>query len=576
MTERDHLIYTLGTGNYKEAEYRVEDDGPTSMSRFVPVALVNLPDLDDSKVTILATQEAREANLPALREELGTPDIDTEDVEILEGRDREEQATIFRRVVDSIEPGERVHLDVTHALRHLPLLMTGAATYAASLEDDVELAGIYYGAWELGDDSTDPPTVPVLEATRWYRNLRWFHAVEAVNEGTNWTHLKGVLNEDVGELFEAGSPPEDLPKFKDAVACVVGPIGQGLPIEAGIKARPLLDCIDGLEEDAEGSPAGRFLAEKLEEAIEPWALQAEDKDQVSLDTEELSRQLAFATFLVERGEIAQALSLLREWLVNLVLFVTGHHDDWLDRDVRDDAAQIVKALAERAKEDEIEQTEFGAKVGRQWQAISKRRNAFMHAGMKVDSISVEGKHKKTLQFLNELGCLLSNVEDLDLAVGSGGRLLIGSLGYKIGALFTAAVRTQPDRILVLCSRETEGRVKETLEHIDEELERGVEVVDVIVLSEPRSGADEVEEVMAKKEHLPALTSAGEVVLNLAGGTSLMQHLVGRLGREAKRLGAGVRRGIVSDQRDRDEQEKDPFFVREWIELDGSAAEQEDV
>jgi hypothetical protein len=63
-----------------------------------------------------------------------------------------------------------------------------------------------------------------------------------------------------------------------------------------------------------------------------------------------------------------------------------------------------------------------------------------------------------------------------------------------------------------------------------------------------------------------LAQASEVVVNLAGGTTVMQYVVERIGAEAERLGVPVQRVAVVDRRSLDEQRANPYVVGELVRL----------
>lgn len=62
-------------------------------------------------------------------------------------RDEAEQVELLRAIAGHVQPGDCVHLDVTHGFRHLPMLALLAALYLR-IARDAQVEGIWYGAFD--------------------------------------------------------------------------------------------------------------------------------------------------------------------------------------------------------------------------------------------------------------------------------------------------------------------------------------------------------------------------------------------------------------------------------------------
>ena len=71
------------------------------------------------------------------------------------GRDTGEQVEILRRMALAIGEGEAVTLDVTHGLRHLPMLAQTSALYLRRVKK-VVVRGLYYGALDMTREGVTP------------------------------------------------------------------------------------------------------------------------------------------------------------------------------------------------------------------------------------------------------------------------------------------------------------------------------------------------------------------------------------------------------------------------------------
>lgn len=71
------------------------------------------------------------------------------------GWNTDEQAGILQRMAADIAEGDMVTLDVTHGLRHLPMLAQMSALYLRRVKK-VEICGLYYGALDMTRDGLTP------------------------------------------------------------------------------------------------------------------------------------------------------------------------------------------------------------------------------------------------------------------------------------------------------------------------------------------------------------------------------------------------------------------------------------
>ena len=71
------------------------------------------------------------------------------------GRDTGEQAEILQRMALDLVEGDAVTLDVTHGLRHLPMLAQMSALYLRRVKN-VEVRGLYYGALDMTRNGLTP------------------------------------------------------------------------------------------------------------------------------------------------------------------------------------------------------------------------------------------------------------------------------------------------------------------------------------------------------------------------------------------------------------------------------------
>ncbi len=79
------------------------------------------------------------------------------------GVNEKEQLEILQTISSSAEAGDRVYMDVTHGLRHLPMLELQSAFLMRSR---FEITGIYYGAFDTSSKDGIVPVIPLQGAMK--------------------------------------------------------------------------------------------------------------------------------------------------------------------------------------------------------------------------------------------------------------------------------------------------------------------------------------------------------------------------------------------------------------------------
>ncbi len=118
------------------------------------------------------------------------------------GRDLDEQVAMLQLMAQFAEPGDSFSLDVTHGFRTLPMLGLTCAMLLQQLKD-VEIAGLYYGAWEMADAEN---RTPVVELTGLLRIAQWLSAISAFSHSGDYRLFSHLLDnkEIANDLARAG------------------------------------------------------------------------------------------------------------------------------------------------------------------------------------------------------------------------------------------------------------------------------------------------------------------------------------------------------------------------------------
>jgi CRISPR-associated Csx2 family protein len=102
-----------------------------------------------------------------------------------------EQVEILQTMADTIQAGDTVSLDLTHGLRHLPMLGLLSAMYLQTARA-VIINGIYYGAL----DRTKNGLTPVMQLNGLLNIAEWLHALDGFNKTGNLSPFSELLQQE--------------------------------------------------------------------------------------------------------------------------------------------------------------------------------------------------------------------------------------------------------------------------------------------------------------------------------------------------------------------------------------------
>lgn len=109
--------------------------------------------------------------------------------------DEAQQLSLLRALADWVQPGDELVLDVTHGLRHLPMLMLAAAHYLERVRR-VTVRSILYGAVELR--AHHDGVAPVLDLTGLLRVLDGVQALSGYDASGDYGELADIAGRTPG------------------------------------------------------------------------------------------------------------------------------------------------------------------------------------------------------------------------------------------------------------------------------------------------------------------------------------------------------------------------------------------
>ena len=276
------------------------------------------------------------------------------------------------------------------------------------------------------------------------------------------------------------------------------------------------------------------------------------------------RQASVIEQYFERKQLPLATGLLREWVVSWVLQRRGSGSAWWSREDRVRAEQQLGALAAAAASDlKSRLSEEQRGWAQFWADLSELRNTLHHHGMRRGSLESSPQTVERIRQFWER--LQKGATQLPLLGGGEGSLLITAIGNRPGVLYSALSAAPPSRLLVICSRESEGT-------IDEAARRAgfAGTTRRIRVNDPHGGFDELDRVRCEAGDF--LLEADRIDANLTGGTTLMGLMVQQLVEAGGRFSRPYRRFALIDRRTPGEQDAEPWVPSAFYWLDGPQGE----
>lgn len=243
------LMAILGANPYSETTYEIDLPGKGkelyagcySTAAIAKVLFGNARENDDCYVVVFLTNGARENNWregdlnKGLKYELSkvVPQLDKSQrikpVSINEGKSVQELWSIVNTLLGEINDGDEVYLDITTGFRSIPLLSLLVINLARILKSGVKIKGIYYGAFEARDISTEHTPVfdlwPMIEVADWSYAIHSFFKHGSANEisdlleGTKGNYMEGSNRyfSNLGKLLQKFSTNIQMTRGYDLI-----------------------------------------------------------------------------------------------------------------------------------------------------------------------------------------------------------------------------------------------------------------------------------------------------------------------------------------------------------------------
>ncbi|MCS7224471.1 MAG: TIGR02221 family CRISPR-associated protein [Armatimonadetes bacterium] len=396
----------LGTGSYQQVTYVWENSA--CQTNLFPVAVAQIFAADP--IVVFVTPEVKgHKNFTDLVCALGNR---VQAVDIPSGKSESELWEIFQKCVESVNEGEEILLDITHAFRSLPLIVFTVAAFLRQVKN-VTIRHIVYGAFEAKDANNQAPIfdlTPLLDLLDWLSGAEFFiKRGDASLLGEKLTAVHGKAWRQRGSL----DLPTKLSRLGTCLKELSLSLHLGRPIEVMERSHSLLHLVDQVAPEVERwARPFAIILNKIRTEAEELAYASP----TTLSEDNLRKQLKIIEYLIGKGQIAPALLLEREWIVSWVVY-HSQRDRWLDEKVRSEAEKAPNTARQRLEgavtqvPSWFEQLPSRDLVTRVWSKIVELRNDLAHCGMRtphVDSRALVRRAKDVLsefrQLANSLSC----------------------------------------------------------------------------------------------------------------------------------------------------------------------------
>lgn len=366
------ILSALGTGAYREATYHFEGQGSTVRTGFFAAALAQW--YPEARVVILATDGALKG---PTGEHLTRRLPNAEVVSIPNGATEQECWDLFNAVAAAVPEGEEVIFDITHGLRHLPMLGFLVLSYLRVVKR-VQIRRVLYGALEL-----TPRDVPagqealtqVVDLTPLVTLLDWAQAAKRFEDTGDASMFQPLLVLNQAAAYNGVA--RHLPSFSKDMAMNRGPF---IP-EAAARLVRLLDTAGAGRLLGQQQPFELIMAQ-LKRQVAPLATSSRDPQPV------LESELAIIDWYMRRGQFHQAASLGAEWLISVYSWrVHGFiRLDFTER--QQDSRALTGLHKDRIAGAPLHDADL-AELAATYDELSQVRNDLMHFGYRNDPATAQ-------------------------------------------------------------------------------------------------------------------------------------------------------------------------------------------
>jgi len=401
------LLTFVGPNTYNQTTYVW--DVHRYETEFIAEALALWLPFD--KVVVFLTEKAKAGtNWTQLSQRLQKWDV--QEVPIPDGRTEEEVWEIFDRVVTSVDYGDEIAIDVTHAFRSLPMVLLAVAAFLREVKQ-VQVKHIFYGCYTQGE-----PESPVIDLNLLLDLLDWMEATRRFKETGDARWIGQALKDTHNGLRrEKKGEPTELKGAGDRLITLSQALHLARPIEAANAAQQLRDLLPKASAEIQTwAKPFSLLIDRLQRQVGQLAYEKTDV----LDSQHLEKQFQFIEQLQQYGLVAQATQMAREWVVNWAIWYSNDRkalsqEEWLDHCKRGNMENTLSGAFRGGEEapppDWLKDPNLVAILRNLWPALADLRNDFAHCGMRIQRRDSKDLYDQTQNLFPQLRDLWQKSEE---------------------------------------------------------------------------------------------------------------------------------------------------------------------
>ncbi len=554
----EHVLMTVLGINSQSTRYQL--DGTEYCAPLAPIALFHLLRQKPTKILAFCTDQAEETTYQLLETEL-REHCTVVRIRIPEGETENSLDDFLKIFAQKAPRTGALTVEITHGYRHYALLMLLGAFYVSALREDLQLNHVYYAIFGKGNSPS-----PIVDLGRLLELSEWIHA-------TNTFHTTGSA-QPMANLIRQVDTSQNAQRMDREITALSQYLAEGLPLELGMQAQTFVQerikPLRRLVSDRHlPRPFSNELTNRIREGFRSYATQYKAKKDIPLNCMELERQAQLIERLQHYGYQASAIGLMREWVVNWVLWQTDS-DNWLSKHRRGAAERSLNLLTKLRHEEANHGLASEQKdLAEFWNDIRDLRNTKAHHGMRPSEVfdsQAQEQKRKVWQYWQDC---LKTLPAISLDIVGGiqyERLIVSPLGYTPGVLYSTLrtctpLPTAQDLCLVITSQEA-------AQHKDEALDRAGFPGEhkMLMFADPHAGLNERSAMLQQAGQY--ILAARETHVNITGGTTLMGVLVNEIARKAHDYQRLATRFALIDQRSSQDQRDHPYVVGERINIEG--------
>ena len=204
----------LGAGEYINCNYFFGETDHISKNRaYIQVAIAELFCKnwnEKDKIVVFTTEKARNKHFKNLKKNLKSIhglDVNINNKMIPDGKSEEEIWNIFEIVSNSVDEGDEIIFDITHAFRFQPLLGYSVLNFLKNVKN-IKINKIFYGAFEVLGNKKEVKNIPlekrnapIFDLTLFDRINEWSQATNVFTKLGNPEFLKMIFEKESKNYF---------------------------------------------------------------------------------------------------------------------------------------------------------------------------------------------------------------------------------------------------------------------------------------------------------------------------------------------------------------------------------------